>query len=423
MLQWVTRRKWLPEISATATLMIVAFLTDWQLNGLTAGILGAFLATSVFFFRKFTYLAPAIIGVGFLAEIPLRLGLIASGGLVPVVVLLLAIFAPRRWSLTALAVAMATGIAVIANFAFTLPLYAHVYGMTLTDPTGRLSLFLLRTFTVLGINAAAWFLGGFIAERSQLTGVSRELDAVVTIQARSALDVAEQNQRFVIARDLNDLLLQQTSAIISLTDGARYGSKVDPAVAIRMLDRLDGLLRNLHAEMRRLYDMLNGSLRVAAAPPGIADLDRLAVDLRQLGYNITVKHLGERVVLLPSAELNIYRIVFEAVANVRQHAPMGTDIDVLFTWNDQGLQVLVKDNGTETVNRALASQGKPVVAYEAEEDLDALTQAADGPTIGGMRERAALFQGSVEARRVPGVGFTVNAIFPGVYEFAATQAV
>jgi len=42
-----------------------------------------------------------------------------------------------------------------------------------------------------------------------------------------------------------------------------------------------------------------------------------------------------------------------------------------------------------------------------------------GPGITGMQERAALYGGNVEAHRVPGVGFTVNAIFPGIHDFSA----
>ncbi|MEY4743770.1 MAG: hypothetical protein RIR34_1109, partial [Actinomycetota bacterium] len=57
--------------------------------------------------------------------------------------------------------------------------------------------------------------------------------------------------------------------------------------------------------------------------------------------------------------------------------------------------------------------------YTAEDDEKALTEEVTGPVITGMHERAQLFQGSVEARRVPGIGFTLNAIFPGIDEYLA----
>ena len=54
---------------------------------------------------------------------------------------------------------------------------------------------------------------------------------------------------------------------------------------------------------------------------------------------------------------------------------------------------------------------------KAEADLEALTQEVSGAGITGMRERAELFGGNIEAHFVPGVGFTLNAIFPGIEEF------
>jgi signal transduction histidine kinase len=157
---------------------------------------------------------------------------------------------------------------------------------------------------------------------------------------------------------------------------------------------------------------------VAVSPPGISDLEVLAAQYRELGFNAKLQHLGKRITLIPSAELNIYRIVFDALENVAQHAPVGTDVDISFTWSEQGLQVLVKDNGVEQLNRSQVELAQP---YDMQQDAEALTQEVTGPGITGMRERAQLFQGSIEAKHVPGVGFTLNAIFPGVAEFAQKQ--
>jgi signal transduction histidine kinase len=113
----------------------------------------------------------------------------------------------------------------------------------------------------------------------------------------------------------------------------------------------------------------------------------------------------------------IYRIVFDAIENSKQHSPAGTSISVDFSWVDEGMQILVKDNGIENANRARRAisdvSGEDIsLDYDSDEDLQALTQPIVGPSITAMRERAALFDGAVEATRVPGVGFTVSAIFP-----------
>ena len=54
-------------------------------------------------------------------------------------------------------------------------------------------------------------------------------------------------------------------------------------------------------------------------------------------------------------------------------------------------------------------------------DLGVISEAVLplGPGFTAMRERAAIYGGSVEVTKVPGVGFTVSAIFPRLREFAA----
>jgi signal transduction histidine kinase len=90
-----------------------------------------------------------------------------------------------------------------------------------------------------------------------------------------------------------------------------------------------------------------------------------------------------------------------------------------FSWVEDGLQVLVKDNGIEVANRDLADIELGEVGYTVEDDLKALVEPISGPGFTAMRERAAIYGGSVDVTKVPGVGFTVSAIFPRLREFAA----
>ena len=79
------------------------------------------------------------------------------------------------------------------------------------------------------------------------------------------------------------------------------------------------------------------------------------------------------------------------------------------------MQLLVKDNGVEIANRGLSLEQ---LAYSIEEDRKALTETISGAGITAMAERAALYEGSIEATRVPGVGFTVSAIFANLRDSA-----
>jgi signal transduction histidine kinase len=155
--------------------------------------------------------------------------------------------------------------------------------------------------------------------------------------------------------------------------------------------------------------MLNKQHEVTSAPPRIDDLASLIIAFRQIGYNITLRHEGQRFAIDEGAELAIYRIVFDALENVRKHTPIGTDITIDFAWTENGLQVLVKDNGVELKNRGLSLEE---LAYTIEEDRKSLVETIVGAGLTAMSERAGLYGGTIEATRVPGVGFTVSAIFP-----------
>jgi signal transduction histidine kinase len=138
------------------------------------------------------------------------------------------------------------------------------------------------------------------------------------------------------------------------------------------------------------------------------------VAYRELGYDAKMTFAGEPFILDQGSELAIYKIVFEALENVRKHTSRGTTVTVDFTWVTPGLQVMIKDNGIEHVNRSKAQLGEIIEGYTIEDDAAALVQEIDGSTLSVLRERAALYEGSVEAMLEPGIGFTVAAIFPNL---------
>jgi signal transduction histidine kinase len=245
--------------------------------------------------------------------------------------------------------------------------------------------------------------------------------------ANLALLAAEQDERFQIAREISEVILQDITAVLSQAEGGIYAAKLDPAVALRVLEKVSANARSAHQELRRLYDQLNRNLGIQAAPPGLEDLQKQIMLLREFGYTANLRHSGERFELTEGAQLAIYRLVFDALENVKDHAPIGSSVSVDFTWVGEGLQVLVKDNGIETSNRASRAVAEVMGAtldtsYSAEEDLDALVKPIIGASITAMRERAALYGGAVEVASVPGVGFTVSAIFPQLRDLAGTSA-
>jgi signal transduction histidine kinase len=97
---------------------------------------------------------------------------------------------------------------------------------------------------------------------------------------------------------------------------------------------------------------------------------------------------GSTAALPPAAALTVYRIVQEALTNVVKHAP-GAAAAVQVRADPDGVLITVTDNGRPGPAPPVAGHG-----------------------IVGMRERAAAFDGTLEAAPVPGTGFRVTAFLP-----------
>jgi signal transduction histidine kinase len=152
----------------------------------------------------------------------------------------------------------------------------------------------------------------------------------------------------------------------------------------------------------------------ALALPGLRNLDNLVVTFREYGYRVTFKEQGEPIKLVSGAELIIYRIIFESLDNIRKHTPLGTEVDIDFMWQGSALQVLIKDNGEETSR----VQAQDITGYSVQDDQKALVERPVGAGLISMQERAALYSGTMDFVRVPGVGFNVSANFPLITNYA-----
>lgn len=417
MIRWIQKLPWL----SGAYFAIAAFLifggTDLLLQGPLALAVSAFISLSLIFATRFPLVALAIMVLGSVAEIILGLHPLAAGATAAFALALVAAFGTTRVRWLALGVAIASGLAVVLQQALTLPFDDSVYGMGVFDEAGRITTAVFGSMLVISINLLSWLVGRLGMTRDTHVGTTFDRAVAAEEQARLALEIAEQNERFQIARDINELIIQRVSAVISQGEGGIYAAKTDPSASPRALEAMMTAARSAHAELRRLFDMLNKTHQVSAAPPGIDELDQLVIAYRELGYSVTLRHEGARFGVNDGAQLAIYRIVFEAMNNVRSHAPAGSDVTIDFAWVDHGVQVLVKDNGIEVTNRSTTLDGL-TDGYTVVEDLKSLVEPISGASLTGMRERAALYGGRVEATRVPGVGFTVSAIFPNLRELA-----
>jgi signal transduction histidine kinase len=418
-IQWIQGHKWLsPTILATSLLVALGAL-DFFIQGPISLIPGLVFSISLAIAAKLPKASVPLLLLASGLEIFLNLRPVATGLIACATLFVIAVFAKQLWRRLALLTSLVSGIALSWYVSFTLPLSTDVYGLLLLNDSGRFTALLLGLAVVVGFNTLFWILGRLGATQYFHVGTSRDKAVTTRNQAELAIQIAEQNERLDIARDINELIIQKVTAVISLAEGGSYAVKADPDAGLRSLERAANSARDAHTELRRLYDMLHREHSVNAAPPGLEELKPLMVAYREFGFNASLRHEGPRFEINEGAALTIFKLVFDALENIKQHTPVGTDVTVDFSWVEDGMQVLIKDNGIEVTNRGLAELQLEDVGYTVEDDLKALVEPISGPGFTAMRERAAIYGGSVEVTKVPGVGFTVSAIFPRLREFAA----
>jgi signal transduction histidine kinase len=274
--------------------------------------------------------------------------------------------------------------------------------------TGALVLFFVLTvlFLVLWLRASA-------GRRRQY------YDRVAAERQRLELEVSlqEQSARLRIVRELHEVAVHSVSVIISQADGARYAASSDPGVAARSAAVIAETARGTLADLRRVMTVVRDGEAAATPQPRLKTIRDLLAVMGEAGLNVTFVEHGERFDLSQGAELAVFRIVQESLSNALTYGGEGTDVKVAFTWTAEGLQVLVDDDGVRAAAKRQGLDPDKLAqsrTYTFQDDLNSLTEVVVGPGITEMRERAALFGGILNAYSVPGVGFSISAVFPAL---------
>jgi signal transduction histidine kinase len=413
-IRWIQQRNWLPEAALAAFVFLLLGGLDLITQGITAMLGSLAIATSLLFVRRLNYLASAMVLAAAVIQISFSLLPIFGSIGIPLLAFVVGAFSPKPWREINFVVSIFGGLVFAANVAFNPTINLEIFGgVVQLDDLGRVVIFITLSLLAISLVSLLWILGQLLITR--LVHVGTEFDRLVYEgkQLKLSIELAEQSKRFEIARDINETVVQKLSSVITNAEGGIYAAKSNPDAGLRALEKVLEGARVAHTELRRLFDMINRGTAASTAPPTLADLESLAITMREIGLDVAVSNFGERFPLNQSAELAIYRIIFEALQNVKQHNPAGTKAAVEISWLENGLQVMIKDNGVEIERRAaLGPNGLPV-PYEAKDDLDTLLEKVSGPGLTAMRERAESFGGSLEVQRVVGIGFTVSAMFPG----------
>jgi signal transduction histidine kinase len=244
--------------------------------------------------------------------------------------------------------------------------------------------------------AVVWFVGDAVRERRRyLAGLAEQTWQRQRADVeRNRLAIREERVR--IARELHDVVAHSLSVVTIQAGVGRKVGAARPAEALRALSAVEQSSRDALDELRRILGLLRNDDEEPASPslapaPGIVDLGELAEMITAAGTPVRLSVTGEVTTPTPATALTVYRIVQEALTNVVRHAP-GAEAHVQVRMSPSGVHIRVTDDGPG----GSPDPDDPVAHHG----------------IVGMRERAAAFDGILEAGPLPRGGFQVIAYLP-----------
>ncbi len=256
------------------------------------------------------------------------------------------------------------------------------------------------TFAVIQIITNVLYFGGafYFGERSwraartqaQLEAQGRELELERQTSAAQAVAL----DRIAIARELHDVVAHHVSVMGIQAAAARRSLDRDPVRAAAALEVVEESAHSAVTELRRLVRTLRTpEAEDSSTTVGIAQLSSLLSESQSAGVPVTLIVAGEPRPLPLLVDVALYRVVQEALTNVRKHAGRGASAEVRLRFERDSVEVEVTDDG---VRMTLEPQSR------------------DRPGLGlrGMRERVGAVGGTVQAERRERGGFMVRARVP-----------
>ena len=229
-------------------------------------------------------------------------------------------------------------------------------------------------------------------QRAALAGQA----GLIERQAAELRDRSVVDERVRIARELHDVVAHHVALMGVQAAAARRVLTVDPPAAAGALETVESSARSAVTEMRSLVGTLRGDdAESRTPPPTLADVPALVAQFDTLGLGTTyvlvdVDGLAERVPA--AAGFGVYRVVQEALSNVRAHSSAtfaSVTVRVVRAGDGAYVEVEVLDGGSTLAGTAGTGLG-----------------------LQGIRERVAALGGEAEIGPRATGGFRVRARIP-----------
>ncbi|GIT79236.1 two-component sensor histidine kinase [Leifsonia sp. LS1] len=314
-------------------------------------------------------------------------------------------FVPALFALYALAVYRSTSSAWI-GFAITagaslgslgitqLLRRTGVYAAQPEDPTST-------GFTVLAFSLVAVLIGNNIGGRRRyLTALIDRARQLARERDQQAV-IAASAERSRIAREMHDIVSHSLTVMITLSEGSARLAQTAPDRSAETMRMVAETGRTALGDMRRLLGVLRSDELEGAAhqpQPGVGDLGELVERFRAAGMSVRITITGE-----PPADvgqqLTVYRVVQEGLTNALRYGPLADTVEVTIRFRPERIAITVED------------------------DAAVHTDAVEGSGRGliGLRERVALYGGTLDAGPKNPAGWRLHAEFDAIRPAAATD--
>jgi signal transduction histidine kinase len=208
-----------------------------------------------------------------------------------------------------------------------------------------------------------------------------------------AMRRATEHERARIARDLHDVVTHNVSMMVIQAGAARQVLTTAPDQTREALLAVEAGGRAALAELRHVMGLLtvDGESAAELAPrPGLDGLDALVARVREAGVPVELTVTGPARPLPEGIELAAYRVAQEALTNSVKHAA-GATATVVVEYGAEHVRVEVTDTGGAAAESAATGNRRGLI---------------------GLRERVAVYGGTLHTGPRPRGGYRVTAVIP-----------
>jgi signal transduction histidine kinase len=221
-----------------------------------------------------------------------------------------------------------------------------------------------------------------------------ELQQAQEEATRRAVEV----ERARIAAELHDVVTHNVSVMVIQTGAARKVMDAEPELSKQAMLEVEASGRAAMSELRHVMGLLSASDDERPdglePQPGLEQLGALVERVRAARVTVSVAVSPPPGPLPPGVDLAAYRVVQEALTNTIKHAA-GAAASVAIGYHGDWLEIEVTDTGGEPGAGARTGEGRGLI---------------------GLRERLAVYGGTLEAGRRIGGGYRIRARIPWTTE-------